>query len=376
MLALIAALALILYANTPPTVPRSDEIAFALERRLFPNNWDWFWHLVSYSRSRVIAPGDSLLFRPLHMVVLAVLDIAAPQNATVARLASIGMLTLAAFSLYLFVRQVAGEWAGFGAAVLFAVEYPGSVIVTYHHISPYLLGLAFFGFGLTGALKQQTVWSIVCLSIATLFHEMVPLGLLAALIYAAALARGQMRYVALVFGVPLLTFLVLNAIDAAFYGVSLAPSEVDAGRHYLYALSIPGGFLAAFLFPPLVRFGTMPGYDLPVWSNIPDALPTLYVLSVALLGAAIAAFLLIRRSPAALLIGATLAALIIGFGFGRGVMRGVDYVMVATWYNAMAIYLMLMLTACISSENVRFRMGPLVGLYALIITNTALHYVW
>jgi hypothetical protein len=110
----------------------------------------------------------------------------------------------------------------------------------------------------------------------------------------------------------------------------------------------------------------MPGYDLPVWSNIPDVLPVLYVLSAALAGIAFAIVVAIRRSPIALLIGATLAALIVGFGLGRGVMRGIDYVMVATWYNAMAIYLFIALSALVFP--LRILLG---GATLLIIANLA-----
>src|SRR5579859_3355300 len=52
--------------------PRHDQVAFDLERTHFHGAGEWFWHVLSYNRTRLNGQGDELLFRPgLHAVLAA-----------------------------------------------------------------------------------------------------------------------------------------------------------------------------------------------------------------------------------------------------------------------------------------------------------------
>jgi len=51
--ALYVALAFAIYLPALPNFPRRDDHLYLSERAFHPDNWDWFFHSLSYTRTRV-----------------------------------------------------------------------------------------------------------------------------------------------------------------------------------------------------------------------------------------------------------------------------------------------------------------------------------
>ena len=64
------------YRDGVQWIPRSDHLFFMRERDRFVSDWSWFWHSVSYTRTRAMTGGSHYLFRPVCGAILGLNDIA------------------------------------------------------------------------------------------------------------------------------------------------------------------------------------------------------------------------------------------------------------------------------------------------------------
>jgi len=160
-------------------LPRVDQFYFMEERKFFVSDWDYFWHVISFTRSAMIGPADPFLFRPGFFAVLAILDICFRANLYVAGFFSVSLNAFVVFLLYRLVQKMTNGWMGLLAGTLFLLQYPGIEMVIWRHASPYMLGILFFLMGClwvtdmnAHSLKKTKAISImVCFLLSTFFHE-------------------------------------------------------------------------------------------------------------------------------------------------------------------------------------------------------------
>jgi hypothetical protein len=305
------------------------------------------------------------------MALLAIKDILLRSNVYASGAINISFMALAGFSLYLFANRLLGQAAAVALAVLFIVQYPGLEMVTYGHISPYLLALAFFGFAMTELLKidirshPRLIWAGVFLLVGSLVHEIIIVSLL---LTAAALMIVNWRQAgrATIKGIPLssyiikalippiLVYLGLNLVDFLYHGAPLPESPLFNGFPGLpLILAAPGAAAVAFaapfnveLVPDLLR--TL------VW-DFGDIMPIIIGTGIAVsfllaVGIYMSIHALMKGSSSPLTL-TTLMILfmfmgfIIGVGYGRLYLGDITYMYIATYYYSITGYIFCMLLA-------------------------------
>ncbi|MBI5639226.1 MAG: hypothetical protein HZA17_02255, partial [Nitrospirae bacterium] len=247
-----------------------------MERIFFVSDLQWFWHSVSYNRTRFFHAGDYLAFRPGLMAILALEDIFLRRHLFVQGLLAIVIQSCAAYSLYATGRLLINRWMGGIFAVLFIVQYAGTEMIIWRHITPYLLSLTFLCFGLLSWIKTideqkgGSYRSAAFLNfIATLFHELAFIALAGtgALLFINNAVRkrrnlpalSENRSILIVFISPAVLYGILSALDLLYYHPPgmLGPDEaVSQGFSLLSALGALIDVFAsagsAFLFPFIV----------------------------------------------------------------------------------------------------------------------------
>jgi len=417
------ALTFVVFRHGLVSFPRLDEHYFLKESAYFPQPWDWFVHLISYSRTRILAAGDNFLFRPVHMMILGGLDLLVPRT----QLATFGvvsvlMLGATAAAMFCFCRRIVPAGVALLAAVLMIVERGGALIVVYHHISPYLLALAASAVGLLLVMRRlegegRAVWPVCILLVGGLTHEMVGVALILAAVLVAPwrpsgwrewwLTRG--RVLAVLFGTPVAIYLALNVTDAIIHGlpIGLGPADVvsrDSSR-FKDILCVPGVMLkSCFLYPWYVMIQDVLGRPESYLRDI-ESWPTMFrdsglnvcltVVFYAWIGTVVAlarrvlatrptAFPLIRSESlavATVVVCALLLAVTLGLGAGRVGLRGAQYLETATWYIAVFQCLFILLLVCSVGLLHEMKVGwgerhglkvVTMGFVALILVNAVL----
>jgi hypothetical protein len=353
-------------------IPYRDHLLYMQERTFMDSDWDWFWHSLSWMRTRILWGEDSYLFRPLHMAVLALKDIMFRNNLFMQGAINIFLMAVAGFSLYLFANRLIGRLSAVAIAVLFIAQHAGLEMVTWGHINPYVIALSFLGFGLTAILKtdaqNQTnlIWAGVFLFLGTLVHEIITVALaLTAMAFAYVMLRSGMRaeaggvplrrYLVRAMAVPLVVSLGLNLID---YFINGAPQHFDTlvgdpSKLHSAFLTVSGAPLVAFLSPFMVDF-ILGVSGIRRW-DFSGFMP-LVIGAGAVMGVALiyGIFLCIRSfrkgkgSPltlATLMAMFTFCAFIIGVGYGRVYLRDVIYLYYATYYFSITGYIFCLLSA-------------------------------
>lgn len=373
---ILLAVSFVTYYYALADTPRRDHPGYLAERALVETDWDWFWYSVSYSRTRFLHPGDSYLFRPLHMAVLALKDIFFRNNLFALGFINITLMAVAAFSLYFFSSRLLKPATAFIVAVLFMVQYAGLEIVAWGHITSYLLALTFVGFAM-GILLQagpnnntapQKAGALLLLG--SLTHEMTAIALVLAaplLIFLrwrggreASIGRLPLRnYIIWVIVTPLFIYLGLDLLDYLYRGAPqlLGPSNDIASSEksdpLVAILSAAGTAATAFIAPFMVEltkgetgilawdFGSM--RPVIVTAGVILTLAILYIIYICIRA------LKTRKGSefefTSLLAVLLLAGVILGVGLGRIHSRGESYFYEATYYYSITAYIFCLLIA-------------------------------
>lgn len=353
-------------------IPRRDHLAYLGERAPLDSSWDWFWHSVSYNRTRFTYPGDYFLFRPFHMAMLAVKDIFfRDQLFILGAINAIG-LAFACTGLFIFARGL----VGFSLAIVFTfpflMQYAGVEAVIWGHINPYLYSFGFFAiaaalFNDSHVLSDKRVITlfIVLMVVGSYFHEIILLVLaltvaeLFIFTYAdrsSALAHPKAKKALLwIIAAPLLISLAINYIDFLFYHTPSVLGPADSAKlptfdHLLIPFKMFAAASIVFLAPWHVSM--IPKNELIYtlkWNFM--AIPMYSAVLVSVVTASVCIYLLvdsIKQIRAGKRLGYNLtvilflnmlAALIIGVGVGRGYLRGANYINSATWYWAFSDFI-------------------------------------
>ena len=149
---LIALAVLIFYFPSLYFPPRADQVIYLSETSgLGQRPWDLIVGCYDHNRHRTIAPGDELLFRPLLYAMLGTEQVVLGHHFWVWQLIGLaGHLILIWFLLRL-LWHLSGGWFAFAGTWLFALSIFNYELVTWPHLSSYLLMMAC----MVGAIEQM-----------------------------------------------------------------------------------------------------------------------------------------------------------------------------------------------------------------------------
>jgi hypothetical protein len=138
------ALVLALYWPALPAIPYRDQPYLMLNHQLAQNDWQWFWSMLSYNRTRILSPGDYFAFRPVHMVIISLQDIFLRYHIVAQGVVNSILFAFAASTFFFLVKRFVGTFAALALTLLWASQPAGAVLVFWQHIAPYILCPAFF----------------------------------------------------------------------------------------------------------------------------------------------------------------------------------------------------------------------------------------
>jgi hypothetical protein len=263
--AALVLLLLILVAYWPSLghLPRSDQLdwlANTLEWR--GRFWELLRHTYSYNRTRVIAPGDASLFRPLFFAVVAAEDALFRHHFALQQ--AVGIALHAAIAWTALRMAMASERPGIGRAVaftwvaFFSVGYVGQEMVIFSHLHGYLMFLLLALLALERGLepgfpRARGAW--VLAFFGAFLHE---LGQPLALVLAWPAWRAGKRRAAVAFVGILAIYQVANFADQRLYPD--APKDAVPGAMLERAVSVDtlenlGRFLRFSLLQPFFPEG-------------------------------------------------------------------------------------------------------------------------
>lgn len=363
---------LVVYRLGWTDVPRGDQLLFLRERDLFPSDWGWFWHCVSFSRTRLLIGEAPYLFRPLHLALLALIEVAWRDEPLGLGLWSLLLHAGVSFGMYRLVGARLGPLCGALASVAFATQYAGMEMVTWRHIAPYMLGLLGVGLGASRWLAADPQGPAPRLTLAgglllgALAHETLVVAVLGTALVLAAV-RPRVAGFLPVASVALAAWATLDLVDLLLHPVAAMPDPAakvqegfTLGVAARSALDMLGAGVVASAQPGLVdlrwagMFGHFDrlGWDfsvLPAW-----ALHVAGAIGLApLAGAAVFGLRWSRagdrRGPVVLLLVAETVALLVGFTAVRSAFRAFTYLQSATYYFYFFDFLFLATAAVVVS---------------------------
>ena len=252
-------------------LPRADHSFILNERQFYDNDIDFFINLLSFSRTRHIAPGDVFLFRPGTTGVLAVLDIYFRSNLYLQGALSILLHAVAVFSAYLiFQRLKIGTLATYSLLAILLVQYPGMDLILWRHISPYIFALVFFSLGLIALLRiehrglklKDSILVFSMFFISMLFHELLVLALPFAFlltVFTPLRKRLGLGHQSIILLMPSVCYMVANVADYYLYGSLsvVGPADNQFQLKLIDLISVPGIFIYQFIFPFLVEIESL-----------------------------------------------------------------------------------------------------------------------
>jgi hypothetical protein len=300
--AALLALLWVVYAPSLGHTPRADHWDFLLDTMDQDSFLDVFAHSYSYNRTRSVAPGDTVLFRPLLFAVLAAekaifaTDFAGYQAAGILLHWGVACLLLLLLQAVLaFERETAGtdsppSWPSrllpYGVSLFFALNKSVQELVIWSHLHGYLLFLILLLASLTLLLrcalraatwKSPWLWGSWVLALLSAFtYEMGQFyAVLAGLFLAAALPRGTAgaRRLALcgLFAAVLALYQGANRLDRWIHRGQFDPDDPSAhilrGAFSQATVANSGRFLAYTVlqpFFPSLWAGTLVGGHLSI----------------------------------------------------------------------------------------------------------------
>lgn len=253
-------LAIVLAAFWPALqhAPRADQLAFLMDMMLQDSCGDFVLNSYSYNRTRVILPGDAVLFRPLMFAYLSLVQCMGGTHLWISQALGIALhasVALLVFSLLkLLLREIAADArlsapaAGL-AALYFATSPAIMEQVIWAHINAYLLAascvlgvmLIQARAGIRGRLAWRHVVAICALCMLACFTYEITLFLPLTLSLCAAAGwmpsspGGPGRWkLAGVLLLPALAYIGANFLDLTIHPL---PGDARADRILAAALS-------------------------------------------------------------------------------------------------------------------------------------------
>lgn len=283
-------------------LPRSDHSSILDERQFYDNDIDFFINLLSFSRTRHIAPGDVFLFRPGSTGVLAVLDIYLRPNLYLLGALSILWHAIAVFSAYLIFQKLKiGALATYSLLAILLVQYPGMDMILWRHISPYIFALVFFSLGLFVLLRAEhrglklkdSILVSSMFFISMLFHELLVLALPFAFlltVFTPLRKRLGLGHRSIILLMPPVCYMVVNVADYYLYGALsvVGPADIQFQLKLVDFISVPGIFFYQFFFPFLVEIENLRSRTIWPFNNTFGAgvlFPGLGLMLITLFGA-------------------------------------------------------------------------------------------
>ncbi len=356
--------------------PRQDHFSFMFDRSLFQNDWDYFWHVISFSKTRTTFPGDYYLFRPATHGILALIDIFFRSDLYTAGRISIFWHGITAFVLYLFTSKFSGRMIGFILAFVFATQYPGLEMVIWRHVSPYMLGLCFFTCGLlmipkiTESHRLTAIAALLFLISGFFFENIIVVMAIAFLIFLILGTRTQenalRNFSFQIIKIAALVILVYSALYIFEYLMRpppsfLGPADRNAATFTwldtVYGLcTISGLLFTAFLFPHKVDLFYDSEWYRAWWEFFETGSNFFYGWLGVFLGILLTitfvkgAFFLFRKQQKAIaaifvFVFLYFGAVAGGLSLGRASLRSVSYMTNATYYYYMTGFLLTMIAA-------------------------------
>lgn len=125
--------------------PKRDHSIFMLGRFLFDSDLEWFLKTLNYARTRLLLPGDSFAFRPVHMFILGLEDIVFRYNLLAQGIISSALFSATATLLFALSKKISNSiFLAFAATSLWAFQLAGSEMLLWQHITPYIVLPGFF----------------------------------------------------------------------------------------------------------------------------------------------------------------------------------------------------------------------------------------
>ena len=319
--------------------PRRDQIEFEAERAEFVDTGSWLWHALSYNRTRRNNPGDRLLFRPGTHLVLAIEAVPRSGTRRLSGLLSVETHLIVAVLLYLLLRSFAPKGFPLTVAALFAAQFAGLEMVLWRHISPYMLSAA-FALAAFFFLERPVLAGLFFFT-AMLFHESAAVSLA---IVAILLLFSRRRQLAMSIGVSLAAYLALDAVDWLVRSPAAVTGPADNPMRWLDAVLVFIRYFGSATQAVLCPFSVRLEWIRPkvfIWDLGSENVFSLVCWFV--LGTAVCVATLRRALPRArregdaadvLVLWAVCGALSVAamVSAGRGALRSLDYLSLATYY--------------------------------------------
>ena len=368
--ALLLVCLLWIYRDGIADIPRGDELGYLREKDVVPPGAPWFWHIVSFTRTRLLSGENHIMFRPLFGAFTALTMWGEPLRWAVPR----GILgVLLHFAAVVAVVRLLRVRYPRGTALLvalpFAAQYSGLEMVVWQHIHGYLVGLVLFLAGLVLLVTARHAWATIAFTAAALTYECA-LGPLLVLVLIGGFRR-QLPVV-LTGVVPIAVFLALDLWDLHNHPTPLVADPYverpdDAVVRFPGLLADLLGVSAVAWLAPWhldLRYGHI--WDRATWdfTSIPERwyLGLGIVVLLGVVGATARAALAIvrgRAGPAdttAVLVGVYLLTIAATFTWFRTQTRGLlPYLGVSTYYFylfSLCLWILLALSVRLSRSTI------------------------
>ncbi len=367
------------YRSGVISVPRSDHYGFMAEREYAVSDTEFLLKQLVYNRTRVIAKGDSFLFRPGMTGTLALLDIFFRHNLYALGAFSILAHALTAFSLFLLLSLFLRRSFAFILSVVFATHLAGFEMVFWRHISPYMFCLVFVGLALYALGRwlqppENRNWLLLfsfCLFLSSLFHEVVlPAMVIFCLLFLVLHFQNQstnpsyFKSLSIACLVPLAANLLLNVAGRIAFSSqanlllsdAAQPASVAYASKFLsHAVYVGGLIITAFLAPSIIRFSFINLDFRAEWDFLKIPAPVFYTagfIFLTLIAGALIYLYIFRKKlgqrqlfPIFAFAGIFLIVTFLGLTVGRAIPRSIGYLKNSTYYFYLTNYALTIIVA-------------------------------
>lgn len=286
---------LALYWPVLPALPYRDHPYLMLNHQLAENDWTWFWSTLSYTRTRILLPGDYFAFRPFHMAILGLQDIFLRYHLMAQGVVNCMQFAFAAAIFCSMAKRIIGTFAALAFTFLWVAQLAGSSIVTWQHITPYILCPAFFiaalrivdGDDLNLSPRTKEVIAAIFVFSATLIHEIgiaTALGVSIIALFFCNRDIVRCRQLLVVFLLPVIGSLLLNMVD--YFIIHPPPSLLGAAdalsgkTTILLMAKFVGAIGTAMFVSPALHLEQLPD-GFTIWQFYNESSPLLICMAVA-----------------------------------------------------------------------------------------------
>lgn len=252
-----------IYWDALPALPNADQLNFSFERLNSTSDWDFFVRALSFDRTRILNPGNVLLFRPLSEVYTALCDIFLHTHLRIYGYLSFTFHALCLTLLYLILLRFTDKKTALLGSGLLLVEYAGHQLILTRHVSCYLFPTACFLAALLSLPnapseeRRPYCVSVFFLLLASFGLEMFSFGLSLAVVF-LWLSSTKPKHPYFFLLAPFLIYCSVSLLDYSMRDIPQPFGRVLFDFNILnfsnvYIRSIGKSFLF-FLFPGLISF--------------------------------------------------------------------------------------------------------------------------